>query len=86
MKRTFTKYPSNYVKAASSSGLTRGELAMKMVDKLSKDYPDSRRYTTEDMVRYIQSLGIDARRGEVEDSFAVAKRWAKINPGVKYYG
>ena len=75
-----------YVRSASGSGMTRGELAMKMVDKLSKDCPDSRRYTTEDMVRYIKSLGIDARRSEVEDSFAVAKRWAKIDSGVKYYG
>ena len=88
MKRTFTKYPSNYIKSSTlSDGLTRGELVSIMVDKISKDYPDSRSYTTEDMIRYIKSKGINARRGEVEDAFAVAKKWQfGDNKGAQYYG
>ena len=88
MKRTFTKYPSNYIKSSTSSdGLTRGELASIIVDKISKDYPDSLRYTTEDIVSYLKSKGINARRGEVEGAFAVAKKWQfGENKGVHRYG
>ncbi len=73
MRRTFTKYPSNYVQASVSSNKTRGELVNLIVEKLNRDYP--KRYTTEDMMTYLKSLGINARYGEVSDALATAKSW-----------
>ena len=73
MSRKFTKYPSNYVQASASSNKTRGELVNLIVEKLNRDYP--KRYTTEDIMKYLKSQGIDARYGEVSDALATAKSW-----------
>lgn len=73
MTRKFTKYPSNYVQAATGSNMTRGELVNLIVEKLSQDYP--KRYTTEDIMDYLKSQGINARYGEVSDALATAKSW-----------